>query len=312
MTAVALKTFKPRDVEELIDFYVHRRVAALLVRLLAKTPITPNQVTVLSGTVAIISGVVLATSTPERPWQPVLAAAIFFLSIVLDCADGQLARLRRQSSFAGRALDGYTDVVSIASIMVGHLFWLLNQGCPLWVTQVLGWGAGLSFKWHAHTYDHIKNLYLFNTAPPGSSDIPSFPSYEDIERERTEHAKNGRWFSALLCRGFRQFTESQRRGIDDRIGLGLPQMQSDEERALYRRHYQFFMRLWTFNGVGTHLAMYVVLTALAPLFPYAPLVAWGIVVGPMNLLTLYLKLREPRIEAALRAELSTLPRERAA
>jgi hypothetical protein len=304
MTVTAPQTFKPRDVEELVDFYVHRRAAAVLVKVLAPTPITPNQVTVLSGLVAILAGLVLATSTPSRPWQPVLAAAIFFLSIVLDCADGQLARLRRQSSFAGRALDGYTDVVSITSIMVGHLFWLLNHGCPFWVTQVVGWSAGLSFKWHAHTYDHIKNLYLFNTAPPGSSDIPSFPSYEDIEREREEHARNGRWFSALLCRGFRHFTESQRRGIDDRIGLGLPQMQTDAERALYREHFRGFMRLWTFNGVGTHLALYVVMTALAPLYPYAPLVAWGIVAGPMNLFTLFLKLREPQLEARVREELA--------
>ncbi len=312
MTAANSKTFKPRDVEELIDFYVHRRAAAVLVKLFAPTPITPNQVTVLSGLVAVLAGVVMATSTPSRPWQPVLAAAIFFLSIVLDCVDGQLARLRKQSSFAGRALDGYTDVVSTTSIMVGHLFWLLNHGCPFWVTQVIGWGAGLSFKWHAHTYDHIKNLYLFNTAPPGSSDIPSFPSYEDIERERAEHARAGRWFSALLCRGFRHFTESQRRGIDDRFGLGLPQMKSDAERSLYRERFRIFMRLWTFNGTGTHLALYVVMTALAPLFPFAPLVAWAIVAGPMNLFTLFLKLRESQLESQLRAELAASPAGQAA
>ena len=196
--------------------------------------------------------------------------------------------------------------------MVGHLFWLLNHGCPFWITQVVGWSAGLSFKWHAHTYDHVKNLYLFNTAPPGSSDIPSFPSYEDIERERAEHARNGRWFSALLCRGFRHFTESQRRGIDDRVGLGLPQMKNDSERAMYRDRFRFFMRLWTFNGVGTTLAMYVVLTALAPLFPFAPLVAWAIVAGPMNLFTLFLKLRESQLEAQVRAELAATPERQAA
>src|SRR5262245_6410855 len=115
----APQAFKARDVEELIDFYLHRRVATLLVKVLALTPITPNQVTVLSGLFAIAAGAVLATSAPERPLQPVLAATIFFGSIVLDCADGQLARLRKSSSFAGRALDGYTDAVSITALMVG-------------------------------------------------------------------------------------------------------------------------------------------------------------------------------------------------
>src|SRR5438552_2485106 len=94
-------TFKPRDVEELIDFYFHRRLANGVVRLLAPTPITPNQVTVLSGLVAVVAGAVIATSA-ARAWQTVVGAGIFVLSIVLDCADGQLARLRRHSSLAGR------------------------------------------------------------------------------------------------------------------------------------------------------------------------------------------------------------------
>ncbi len=64
-----------------------------------------------------------------------------------------------------------------------------------------------------------------------------------------------------------------------------------------------FMQLWTFNGVGTHLAMFVVFHRASPLFPFAPLVARAIVAGPMNLFTLYLKVRESQLENALRAEI---------
>jgi hypothetical protein len=281
----ATQTFKARDVEELIDFFLHRRVASLVVKILVRTPITPNQVTVLSGLFAIAAGATLATSAPERPLQAVLAAGIFFGSIVLDCADGQLARLRKSSSFAGRALDGYTDVVSITALMVGQLFWLLQHGCPLWLTQVVGWAAAFSIKWHAHHYDHVKNLYLFNTERPGSSDIPSFPTFEEIERERAEHERAGRRFSALLCRGFHHFTQSQRRGLVGSTGLDRPRPSNDAERGLYRAQFRFFMRLWTFNGIGTQLCFYVVCTAVAPLYPFAPLVGWAVVAGPMNLFT---------------------------
>ena len=45
------------------------------------------------------------------------------------------------------------------------------------------------------------------------------------------------------------------------------------------------------------------MTALAPLFPFARLLAWSIVAGPMNLFTLFLKLRERQLESQLRAEL---------
>ena len=105
-------------------------MANVALRLIAPTPLTPNQVTVLSGLTAIVAGLVVGTASSARPWQAVLGGVLFFFSIVLDCVDGQLARLRKMSSFAGRALDGYTDVVSIAAIMVGQMGWLLSQGCP--------------------------------------------------------------------------------------------------------------------------------------------------------------------------------------
>jgi hypothetical protein len=298
-------TFKPRDVEELIDFYVHRRTANLLVRLLAETTVTPNQVTILSGITAIVAGVLIGTATSVRPWQPVLGAAVFFSSIVLDCADGQLARLRKTSSFTGRALDGYTDVVSVVSIMVGQLGWLLATGCPLWLTQVVGWAAAFSFNWHVRIYDHMKNLYLYNTEPRGPGEVSSFPSLEDIERERLEHERAGRWFGALLCRGFRQYTEAQRRGLKDRTGLDRPGMHTAEERETYRRRFRLFMRLWSFNGVGTHLSLFVLATALTPLFPNAPLWSWAFVALPMNALTIGLNLAERGLETRLRAELET-------
>src|SRR6185503_18276477 len=123
-------TYKPRDVEELIDFYLNRRVAGLLVALFARTPVTPNQVTVMSGVAAVIAGWMMWTAQDASAFM--LGGLVFFLSIALDCADGQLARLRRESSLAGRAFDGWVDVVSAAALFVGQLGWLLAHGFPLW------------------------------------------------------------------------------------------------------------------------------------------------------------------------------------
>lgn len=50
---------KPLEAEELVDEYFHRPPARIVVRFLARTPITPNQVTLLSGLVGVAAGVLV-------------------------------------------------------------------------------------------------------------------------------------------------------------------------------------------------------------------------------------------------------------
>ena len=75
--------------------------------ILEKTPIKPNQVTILSTVLAFVSFGFIYFSY-------YLAAAIFlFLSMVLDKADGSLARLRNTSTSLGNWLDSTTDYIQI-------------------------------------------------------------------------------------------------------------------------------------------------------------------------------------------------------
>jgi len=91
---------KPVEVEELVDLRIHRPLAARLIPLLVRTPITPNQVTLLSGFTGILAGVCLALGA-TRPVMCLVSGALLFLSVVLDCCDGQLARARGISSTTG-------------------------------------------------------------------------------------------------------------------------------------------------------------------------------------------------------------------
>jgi phosphatidylglycerophosphate synthase len=71
------------------------------------TPITPNQLTFLS---AIIAAGACALLVAWPGWAGlVTAAAVFEFSFVLDCADGQLARLRKTASPLGHLLDFLMD-----------------------------------------------------------------------------------------------------------------------------------------------------------------------------------------------------------
>ena len=87
--------------------WIARPPAAAVVYALRGTPITPNQVTFLSAAIAAGACAMFAL-LPGHAWL-IAAAAVFELSFVLDCADGQLARLRRTASPLGHLLDFLMD-----------------------------------------------------------------------------------------------------------------------------------------------------------------------------------------------------------
>ncbi|MEU8266712.1 CDP-alcohol phosphatidyltransferase family protein [Sphaerisporangium sp. NPDC049002] len=87
-----------------------------VVRLAARLGLTPNAVTGLSVGLAGLAAV--AFSAGERRAQ-VAGAALLFLSFVLDCVDGQLARYTRMFSPLGAWLDATFDRVKEYVVYVG-------------------------------------------------------------------------------------------------------------------------------------------------------------------------------------------------
>ena len=106
VVAIYRASKKKRDINRFTQ-YVMRPPAAVIVYLLRNTPITPNQVTFLSAVVAAGSAAMLVL-LPGHLWL-VVAALVFELSFVLDCVDGQLARLRKVASPVGHLLDFLMD-----------------------------------------------------------------------------------------------------------------------------------------------------------------------------------------------------------
>src|SRR5689334_20754172 len=103
-------SLKPLEVEEPIDVYVHRPLAYLLARACFRLPVSPDAITALSIVAGVASAVVLVCSFPHHLQ---VGGALLFASAVLDCADGQLARMRKTSSVFGRMLDGVADSITV-------------------------------------------------------------------------------------------------------------------------------------------------------------------------------------------------------
>ncbi|WP_433252221.1 CDP-alcohol phosphatidyltransferase family protein [Streptosporangium sp. CA-135522] len=87
-----------------------------LVKLAADLRLTPNAVTGISVGMAVLAAVWFTTGTREGQ----IAGAIFlYLSFVLDCVDGQLARYTRAFSPLGAWLDATFDRVKEYAVYVG-------------------------------------------------------------------------------------------------------------------------------------------------------------------------------------------------
>jgi len=93
-----------------------QRFARYLVRPLAKTPITPNQLTLITVLVAFSGAGFLATG--DRDYADI-GAGLFVFARFLDHFDGELARLKMMTSKFGYYLDYAAGASSYAALFFG-------------------------------------------------------------------------------------------------------------------------------------------------------------------------------------------------
>ena len=106
VAAIYRSSKKRHDINRFTE-YVARPPAAFVVYALKDTRITPNKITFLSA-LACAGAAAMIALLPGWGWL-IAAGLVFELSFVLDCADGQLARLRKMASPLGHLLDFLMD-----------------------------------------------------------------------------------------------------------------------------------------------------------------------------------------------------------
>jgi hypothetical protein len=140
---------------------VIHRIVRPAVRAIAPSGITPNQITTLRLATGIAAAVTFALDA--GPWQAT-GAAIFLLSMLLDRADGELARQTGQSSPAGHRYDLLSDcfsnIIAFLGIGIGQMVHLGLLG-PI-LGAVAGGAVGILF-WQLHILQ-IGNLRGYEMA----------------------------------------------------------------------------------------------------------------------------------------------------
>ena len=133
-----------------------RSISIRLTPLVAKTSITPLQVTLFG----LFIGLIAAWQASKTGWASHLTAALLIeLSHVLDCIDGELARLTGRGNPFAAALDPITDRIKDIFIIYAAFVQSLN-------TAIFDWSEGTLFGLAFFTiglwllYMYIVDAYL--------------------------------------------------------------------------------------------------------------------------------------------------------
>ena len=144
---------RPRELQDPLNYYLYHPLAWQLARLLARTPLTPNMVSVVGAAMVVAAS--LAYTQLAWPVSAALGMALHMGWHVVDGADGDLARLTGRSSPIGEMVDGLCDYVSHAVLYVMLAFWLQAHGGDFsgWHAWALVVFAGVS---HAVQSNHVE------------------------------------------------------------------------------------------------------------------------------------------------------------
>ena len=104
-----------------IAAHLNRRLSVPISARLARTPITPTQITVISFLIALGGAAVF---TLDRFWTGVMGAVLVQFASVLDGCDGEIARLRHLATARGAwldtMLDRYADSAVVVALTLGY------------------------------------------------------------------------------------------------------------------------------------------------------------------------------------------------
>ncbi len=147
-------------------------LARMLATRLSSTRIRPNHLTITAGLLMLSAAALIAMASASSVAGPI-AAALMALALVLDTADGHLARLQGTASPFGRWLDANLDELADMALHAAVAWSLFAPSRnPAWLLLGMAYGMGkYLFLVGQHTW--IGSESAPAPAPAPSSGVPS-------------------------------------------------------------------------------------------------------------------------------------------
>jgi len=256
------ESLKGTDAEEILDLVIYRPISFQFVKLIYQTNITPNQISYAALVFGVAAGIFYALGS-ELSF--ILAALVFFIGNVLDCADGQLARLKKNGTRIGRIIDGLIDYITAISTFVGIAIalrtstsffyqWgyeslMMESATYAWTITVI---AALSRGLQNMMFDKYRNMYMkyvYNKSDDANEDLAEYKK----EIEAMKRLK-GRYAAKFLMRLYYDYTFAQNKLSKEAEYAFTP--------VLYKKYNRLILRMWSWIGSTTHLTFAIIFTLL--------------------------------------------------
>lgn len=254
------------ETEELCDYFIHRRLAAVCVGFMGALDMpwlfTPNRITFGSLGMGLLSAYYMYNG------ELLIAAWCELACITLDCCDGQLARMYGNGSLVGRVLDGIVDMTVALTLGVMWVLTLVETG---FFSSFVGWSimalSTVTFQQQAMMYDRVKNIYSLKTTPlkDQKAKVVGLEEMTVVDREADEAWRTHSYPSWLLLVWYKhQYLAVQNKVAAKSIESTLQEGEADTvDPDEYKAKWRSTMRLASWIGTGTHAFLFYALLFLA-------------------------------------------------
>lgn len=241
------QSLKAPEAEEVFDLLIYRPIAFLFVKAVYYTNLTPNQTSSLAMLIGVLAGVSFGFGS--YPYL-VLGGVLYFTCNVLDCADGQIARLKGTGTKTGRIIDGFIDYVVSITIFIGIGAALGNQ----WILTA---AAGLSSALQSFLFDFYRNKYIeivYGKVSSLRAEIAEF-----TEEQARISGIPGKSFDKFLIWIYLAYCRLQLKLQPNSVGqtyLSVGEIKPNPSE--YARKNKLLLRLWSFAGSTTHITVCII------------------------------------------------------
>jgi len=237
-----LSMLKPLPVEGIPDLILFRPIAFVLVKVLSRFPVTPNQVSISAMITGVGSGFCFSLGTRESfLWAGLLYAA----TAVLDCSDGMLARYKKTGSPVGRIVDGTIDYINGLAIFTGLGVGMSKMAMVpqfyLWIVIAV---AALSMTIHSILVDYYRSQFCTHALKIRHS-IDAEISIFSVELQLLQQ-KRIQPITRLLISIYLGYCHIQ-------IKYAHKQVQYDSQN--YYKANKILLRLWLMIELSMHICM---------------------------------------------------------
>ncbi|MEO8513681.1 MAG: CDP-alcohol phosphatidyltransferase family protein [Ignavibacteria bacterium] len=292
-------SLKAVEVEEVFDLIIYRPLAFLFVKATYSTNLTPDMVSVAALIIGSASGVLFGFGAFTFL---IIGGALYFTSNVLDCADGQIARLKKNGTKVGRIVDGFVDYIVSIFVFIGISIGLTKQfhihEVSLWGNSFLQWSpvtyiwivgilGAISSAVQAFYFDFFRNKFLEVVYGKASNIIEEIKEYEQEQERLRLDEKGSHVFQRFLIGIYLKYSSLQLKIQKDHEEN---QVEQKPNPKVYYAKNRILLRLWSYVGSTTHITLCVICALLNNMEAFLL-----ICILPLNLLMIVLFLVQKKV-----------------